>query len=155
MFLFTTEPRDFKGVVFVDLAVFALTLYTDFKTQFRYLSKLQSSSKLQQATTLIQRWLHCDDVMMTSSTDLLLIFEYLTFAHSLCTVYWICTRFLLHSIIDLHQWGVPNFGRKLLAERKRNRIFSSLLFYLIYTQEWEYQIIFHKYVFVYDRTTWL
>ena len=55
MFLFSTEPRDFKGVVFVDLAVFALTLYTDFKTQFRYLSKLQSSSKLQQATTLIQR----------------------------------------------------------------------------------------------------
>ena len=67
MFLFTTEPRDFKGAVFVDLAVFALTLYTDFKTQFWYLSKLQSSSKLQQATTLIQRWLHCDDVMMTSS----------------------------------------------------------------------------------------
>ena len=63
--------------------------------------------------------------------------------------------FLLHSIIDLHQWGVPNFCRKLLAERKRNRIFSSWLFYLIYTQETEYQIIFHKYVFVYDRTTWL
>jgi hypothetical protein len=55
MFLFKTEPRDFKGVVFVDLAVFALTLYTDFETQFRYLSKLQSSSNLQQPTTLVQR----------------------------------------------------------------------------------------------------
>ena len=28
MFLFTTEPGDFKGVVFLDLAVSALTLYT-------------------------------------------------------------------------------------------------------------------------------
>ena len=132
MFRFRRKPRDFKGAVFLDLAVFALTLYTDFKTQFWYLSKLQSSSKLQQATTLIQRWLHCDDVMMTSSTELLLIFEYLIFAHSLCTVYWICTRFLLHSIIDLHQRGVPNFGRKLLAEGKRNRIFFAFIWLDIY-----------------------
>ena len=55
MFLFTRKPRDFKGAVFLDLVVCALTLYTDFKTQFRYLSQLQSSLKLQQATTLIQR----------------------------------------------------------------------------------------------------
>merc|ERR1712198_249828 len=77
-----------------------------------------------------------DDVMMTSSPDLLLIFEYLIFAHSLCTVYWICcTRFSTALYCRSSPVRSPNFGRNLLAEGKRNRIFSSLLFYLIYTQE--------------------
>ena len=34
MFLFTRKPRDFKGAVFLDLVVCALTLYTNSRHNF-------------------------------------------------------------------------------------------------------------------------
>ena len=44
-----------------------MTLYTDIRCSFGGLIKLGSSQKWHQATTPVQRYYHCNDVMMTSS----------------------------------------------------------------------------------------
>ena len=72
-----TSSRDLLTIF--EYLILSIDFVHVFKVEFWAISDLQSSSKLHQAKTQMPKYYENNDVMMTSSGDLLLIFEYLFF----------------------------------------------------------------------------